>query len=135
MGAVATADRLSAPWTWSGRVMTLIVVLFLLFDAVIHLMNIAPVVQAFAELGMPDSKAMTIGVLELFCLVVYLIPQTAVLGAILLTGYLGGAVAMQTRIGSPLFGLVLFPVYLGLLVWGGLYTREPRLRALFPIRR
>ena len=75
------------------------------------------------------------GCLELACLVVYAIPRTSVLGAILLTGYLGGAVASHVRIGSPLFGFVLFPVYVGLLIWGALFLRDDRLRALIPLRR
>ena len=114
--------------------MTVIVVAFLLFDSVIKLLDIAPVVDNFAQLGMPNSKAITIGLLELICLIIYLVPQTAVLGALLLTAYLGGAVAIHTRIGSPLFGYVLVPVYIGLLLWGGLYVRESRLRTLLPLR-
>ena len=81
------------------------------------------------------SLALGIGILELVCLVVYVNPRTAILGAILLTGYLGGAVATNVRIGSPLFSHVLFPVYVGVLLWGGLFLREERLRALIPLRR
>src|SRR2546427_10624483 len=88
-----------------------VAVLFLLFACVIHLLRIAPVVAAFAQLGCPVSLARGLGVLELVCVVLYLIPRTSVLGAILLAAYLGGAVATQMRIGSPLFSTALFPVY------------------------
>jgi hypothetical protein len=98
-------------------------------------MKIAPVVEAFEHLGYPVSLALGIGILELVCIVVYVIPRTSILGAILLTGYLGGAVATHVRIGSPLFSHVFFPIYLGALVWGGLLLREERLRALIPFRR
>ncbi|HMH81846.1 MAG TPA: DoxX family protein [Gemmatimonadales bacterium] len=108
--------------------------LFLLFDGVIHMLKIAPVVDAFAQLGYPLSLALGLGVLELICVVAYLIPRTSILGAILLTGYLGGAIAAQVRIGSPLFSTTLFPVYVALLIWGGLYLRDDRLRALIPLR-
>lgn len=99
--------------------------LFLLFDSVIHLLNIPPVVQAFAHLGMPDSLAVGIGILELVCIVVYVIPRTSILGAILLTGYLGGATAIQVRIGGPF----LFSIVVGVLVWAEFYLRDDRLRA------
>jgi len=114
--------------------MSALAALFLLSDSVIHMMVIAPVVESFAELGFPVSLSLGIGILELVCIVLYLFPRTSVLGAILLTGYLGGAVAAQVRIGSPLFSHTLFPVYVGLLIWGGLFLREDRLRALIPLR-
>ena len=120
---------------WAGRIMTALAVLFLLFDGVIHVIRIPPVVESFGQLGYPVSLALGIGVLELVCLVVYVIPRTAVFGAILLTGYLGGAVATNVRISSPLFSHTLFPVYGGGLVWGGLYLRDDWLRALIPLRR
>ena len=119
---------------WAGRILTAMPVLFLLFDSVIKLMQIAPVRESFARLGYPESLATGIGILELVCLVLYLIPRTSVLGAILLTGHLGGAVATHVRVGDPLFSHVLFPTYVGLLVWGGLFLREDRLRALVPLR-
>ena len=124
----------SKQWLWAGRIMGGVVVLFLLFDSVIHLLRIAPVVAAFAQLGYPVSVARALGVLELVCVVLYLIPRTSVLGAILLAGYLGGAVATQLRIDSPLFSTVLFPVYVGVILWGALYLRDDRLRALIPLR-
>ncbi len=119
---------------WAGRVLSGLAVLFLLFDGVIKLAKLAPVVESFAHLGFPVSLAAGIGILGIVCVVAYAIPRTAVLGAILLTGFLGGATAAQVRIGEPLFSHVLFPTYVALLVWGGLYLREPRLRGLVPLR-
>ncbi|HEV2522681.1 MAG TPA: DoxX family protein [Candidatus Acidoferrales bacterium] len=120
---------------WAGRIMIAIVALFMIFDAVIHLMKIPPVVQAFAELSFPLSFAVTLGIIELFCVVLYVIPRTAILGAILLTAYLGGAISIQLRAGNPLFSQALFPVYVGVLAWGGLYLCDDRLRAMIPLRR
>lgn len=120
---------------WTGRVLSGIVVLFMLFDAVIHLMRIPPVVEAFAQLGLPLSLAVPLGILELICVVTYVFPRTSVLGAILLTGYLGGAIATQARVGHSLFGETLFPVYVGILLWGGLLLRNERLRAIFPVQQ
>ena len=119
---------------WAGRIMSALAVLFLLFDSVIKVMKLAPAVEGTTRLGYPESAVLGIGIIELVCLVVYVIPRTSVLGAILLTGYLGGAVATHLRVGDPLFSHVLFPTYLGVLLWGGLYVREPRLRALIPLR-
>ena len=119
---------------WTARIMAGIVVLFLLFDAVIHIAKIAPVVTAFAQLGYPLSAAVPLGVIELILIALYAIPRTSVLGAILLTGYLGGAIAAQVRIGAPLFSTTLFPIYVALFIWGGLYLRDDRLRALIPFR-
>lgn len=109
--------------------------MFLVFDAVIKFTNSPAVEQAFRGIGMPFSYAPAIGALLLICVLFYALPQTAVFGAILLTGYLGGAVSMHVRIGDPLFSHILFPVYVGVLVWGGLFVREPRLRALVPVRK
>ncbi len=120
---------------WAGRIMSALSVLFLLFDSVIHMMQIDPVVESFTQLGYPLSLALPIGILELVCLVVYVVPRTSILGAILVTGYLGGAIATSLRVGNPLFSHVLFPAYVGVLVWGALYLRDDRLRALIPLRR
>jgi hypothetical protein len=114
--------------------MTALPVLFLLFDSVIKLIRIDPVAQSFAQLGYPVHLAVAIGVIELVCLAAYVVPRSSVLGAILLTGYLGGAVATHVRVGSPLWSHVLFPIYVAALLWGGLYLREGRLRALVPLR-
>jgi hypothetical protein len=119
---------------WAGRIITTIVVLFLLFDSSIKLMRLAPAVEGTARLGYPVSLVAVIGIVLLACSAVYVIPRTSVLGAILLTGYLGGALASQLRIGEPLFSHVLFPIYFAVLLWAGLLLREPRLRALFPLR-
>jgi hypothetical protein len=115
---------------WAGRVVTALPVLFLLFDLSIKLAHVQPVSDAFARLGIPDHLAVAIGALELICLAIYLAPRTAVLGAVLLTGFLGGAIMLHVRIGDPLFSHVLFPVYIGALLWAGLYLRDPRIRAL-----
>jgi hypothetical protein len=118
---------------WVGRSISAFAVLFLIFDSVIKVLNLAPAVEATTQLGYPASLVIGIGVLELACLAVYVIPRTAVLGAILLTGYLGGAIATQVRADSPLFSVV-FPVIIGALIWGGLFLREQRLRALIPLQ-
>ena len=118
----------------AGYVISAIPVLFLLFDSVIKLMVIDAVVESFGQLGYPVSVALGIGLVELICLVLYVIPRTSVLGAILLTGYLGGAVATHVRVGSPVFTHALFPIYVAALLWGGLFLREGRLRALVPLR-
>jgi hypothetical protein len=118
----------------AGAVVTALPVLFLTFDTSIKLAMIQPVADSFVQLGWPVDLSVQIGLLELVCLALYLWPRTAVLGLILLTGYLGGAVATHVRIGSPLLTHVLFPVYVALLLWIGLSLREPRLRALVPLR-
>jgi hypothetical protein len=119
---------------WAGRIMGGIAVLFLLFDTIIKLMVIPPVVESMGQLGYPVRLAAGIGILELACIIVYLIPRTSTFGAILLTGYLGGAVASHVRVGNPLFSHVLFPIYVALLLWGALYVRSASLRALIPLR-
>ena len=120
---------------WTGRILSGLVVAFLLFDATIHILKPAPVIAGFTQLGFPVSVSVPLGVLELVFVILYLIPRTSVFGAILLTGYLGGAIAAQVRIGAPLFSTILFPIYVALFLWGGLYFRDPRVRALIPIAR
>ena len=119
---------------WAGRILTAIPILFLLFDGVTKLMLEQHVVAAMPQLGWPVALARPLGVILLASLALYVIPRTSVLGAILLTGYLGGAVATHVRISDPLVSHALFPVYVGMLVWGGLYLRDERLRALIPLR-
>jgi len=126
-------DRVPKGRLWTGRVLTILAVLFLLFDAVGKLIMPTPVVQAFVRLGFPTSLGVGIGVLLLLCTLLYAIPRTAVLGAVLLTGFLGGAVAIQLRAGSLLFETD-FPVLFGLLAWAGIYLRDTRLRKLLPLR-
>ena len=118
----------------AGYVLTGLVAAFLTFDTVMKLLQLAPAVQGTTELGYPAGTVVVIGAIELVCLVLYLIPRTSVLGALVLTGYLGGAIATHLRVGSPLPTHTLFPIYVALMVWGGLYLRESRLRALLPFR-
>jgi DoxX-like family len=120
---------------WTGRIMSALPALFLLVDGVGKLIKPAPVVEGTVQLGYPESVLLGLGIVLLTCTVLYTIPRTAILGAILLTGYLGGAIATHVRVGSPLFSHILFPVYLAVLIWGGLYLRDERLRALIPLRR
>ena len=120
---------------WTARVLSAIAIVFLLFDSVIHLMVTAPVVESFNQLGYPVSLAFGLGIIEIACLVLYGIPQTSICGALLLTGYLGGAVAAQLRIGAPLLSTTLFPVYVGVMVWGGLYLRDDLLHKIIPFRK
>jgi hypothetical protein len=131
------------PWTpragrglyRAGWVMSGLVIAFLLMDATMKLLALPVVLQAQAELGFQgEGMARGLGVILLVCTVLYAVPQTAVLGAIMLTGYLGGAVAVKLRVGDPLFTHILFGVYVGILVWGGLYLREARLRQILPLR-
>ena len=126
----------SAPgWQlWTGRVFTTLGVLFMLFDAAGKLMMPSFVVDSFGHLGLPVSLGATIGVILTACTIVYAIPQTAVLGAVLLTGYLGGAVAIHMRAGGTLFERI-FPVIFGVIIWAGIYLRDVRLRTVFPVRR
>jgi hypothetical protein len=119
----------------TAYVLTTIAVLFLTFDTVIKLLRLAPAVQGTVALGYPEHAVGVIGAIELACLVLYLAPRTAVLGAVVMTGYLGGAVATHVRVGNPLLSHTLFPVYVAALLWGGLYLRDARLRALMPFRR
>jgi hypothetical protein len=119
---------------WTGRIMSALPVVFLLMDGAMKLVKPDPVVKATVQLGYPESVILALGIVLLVCVILYVIPHTAVLGAILLTGYLGGAVATHVRVGDPLFSHTFFPVYVTMLVWGGLYLREERLRALIPLR-
>ena len=118
---------------WAGRIMSGLPALFLLVDGAAKLVKPAPVVEGTIKLGYLESVIVPLGIVLLACTILYVVPRTAVLGAILLTGYLGGAVATHVRVGDPLFS-VLFPVILGVLIWGGLYLRDDRLRALIPLR-
>ncbi|MEQ8376037.1 MAG: DoxX family protein [Roseibium aggregatum] len=120
---------------WAGRILTGLFALFMLGASIAPKLLHMPVAEdTLAELGWPAGYAFPIGLIELACLVLYLIPRTSVLGAILMMGLLGGAMATQIRAGSPLFSHVLFSLYLGLFMWGGLWLRAPDLRRLFPLR-
>jgi hypothetical protein len=116
---------------WTGRIMSAVPVLMLIMSAVMKLAKPQPVVDGFVHLGFPLSMVAGLGILELLCTAVYLVPATSILGAILLTGYMGGATVTTLRVGDAYYG----PVILGIMVWGGLYLRDPRLRALLPFRR
>jgi hypothetical protein len=135
MPTVEQTASISNKAIWAGRLMSGLVILFLLLDGAMKLIPLDVVIKASEPLGIPGDLARTLGVLTLVCTLLYAFPRTAVLGAILLTGYLGGAIATHLRVGDPLFSHVLFGAYLGLMVWGGLYLRDRRLRALIPLLR
>jgi len=120
---------------WTGRIITALAVLFMIFDIAIKLVELPIVAETMTQLGYPPELGRLIGVIELACLALYLYPRTAMLGAVLFTGVMGGAIATHMRIGDPLFSHTLFGVYLGAALWGGLWLRDARLRSLFPIRR
>jgi hypothetical protein len=121
---------------WTGRILTGLFALFMLGASIAPKLLGMPVAEeTLAQLGWPAGYALMIGVIELACLVLYLIPRTSLLGAVLMMALLGGAMATQIRADSPLFSHILFSVYLGLFMWGGLWLRDPRLRALFPVGR
>ena len=120
---------------WTGRVLSGLAIVFLLFDGAIKLVPLDIVITTSQQLGIPAELARTLGVLTLVCTILYAIPRTSVLGAILLTGYMGGAIYTHLRAGSPLFTHTLFGVYLAVLIWGGLYLRDERVRALIPFLR
>jgi hypothetical protein len=121
---------LSVGWILSG-----LTILFMLFDGISKLAMEHHVVEATAQIGYPPDVIRPLGIILLVCTILYAIPRTAIFGAVLLTGYLGGAVASKVRMEDPLFGSILFGVYFGILAWGGLYLRDERLRALIPLRR
>lgn len=141
MQAISSTANSAAPISvrayWAGWVISGLLIVFLLFDAIIKLVPLDVVTQTMGELGWPvtASMARTLGVLTLACTVLYAIPRTSLLGAVLLTGYLGGAIATHLRIGNPMLTHTLFGLYLGAMAWGGLYLRDARLRALVPLLR
>lgn len=119
---------------WTGYVLSGLAIVFLLLDTVIKVVQAAPAVESTVQLGYPAEYVVLLGVAELVCLALYAFPRTAVLGAIMLTGWFGGAMATHVRAGSPAFS-VIFPILIGLMVWGGLYLRDARLREIFPFRK
>jgi DoxX-like family len=125
----------SNPRRWTGFIITGLIATFMLLDAAMKFVAPKPVADAFVRTGWPIDLSVTLGAILLISTVLYLIPRTAILGAILLTGYLGGAVATNLRLHNPWFSHTLFPVYFGILVWGALWLRDPRLQALIPLRR
>ncbi|MDB5433606.1 MAG: Arginine/ornithine antiporter ArcD [Caulobacter sp.] len=130
-----TTETTSKPMLWTGRVFSGLFVLFILMDLTMKFIGRPEVAASMTQLGWPTHLSITLAVLLSVCLVLYLIPQTAILGAVLFTGYLGGAMATHLRVGSPLFSHVLFSIYVALFMWGGLWLRDARLRNLFPLRR
>jgi len=131
MSSSPSIPSVSKPALWTGWVLSGLPSLLLLFSGAMKLANPPGLTEGFAHLGLPVSHALGLGLLELGCTVVYLVPRTAVLGAVLLTGYLGGAILTHLRIGEPF----ILQALLGVVLWGGVYLREPRLRALLPLRR
>jgi hypothetical protein len=134
---IAKTVPVSKPARWTGRVLSGLVIVFLLFDGAIKLVPWPVVTETMDKMGYGSSEtlARSLGIITIVCTVLYSVPPTSILGAILLTGYLGGAMASHVRIGSPLFSHVLFGFYLGLMVWGGLWLRDPTLRTLIPFLR
>lgn len=126
-GAAAPVSML----VWVGRVISALVALFMLFDAGLKILKVPAAVEGTVRLGYSDGLLLPIGLAALVCVLLYSIPQTAVIGAILLTGYFGGATATQVRVHDPWF---IFPVFLGVLAWAGLYFRDGRVRGLIPLR-
>jgi DoxX-like family len=121
---------------WTGRILTAVFAVFMLAASIApKLLNLSVARDNLTQLGWPSGYVLMIGLIELTCLVLYLIPRTALLGAVLMMGLLGGAMATQIRAGSPLFSHILFGVYLAVFMWGGLWLRDARVRALFPVMR
>ena len=120
---------------WVSFILSGLVILFMLIDAAMKLLQFPVVLETTAQLGWPVASVVPVGVVLLICIALYAYPRTSVLGSILLTAYLGGTVATHARIGSPIFSHMLFGVYLCVMLWGGLYLRDERLRALIPFRR
>ena len=129
MQSTATVSK---PILWTARVMSALPVLLILLGSVMKLMKHPSVLEGFARAGLPERLIVPVGLIELVCVVVYLIPRTSVLGAILMTGLLGGATITTLRVGDPTYPM---PVIFGMLAWGGLYMRDLRLRALIPLRK
>ena len=121
---------ISNGWLWTARSLSALTMLFMIFDGVIHLMKPVPVVASFNRLGYPLSTSTDIGITELVCTVLYMLPRTAVIGAVLLTGVYGGAMAAHFRIADPFFDTYIFPTLMGALTWSGLLLRDPALRAV-----
>ena len=137
MTIIAETHPASSPARWIGRILSGLIIVFLLFDGAIKLVPWPIVTETMERMGYGSSDALMrgLGAITIVCTVLYAIPPTSILGAILLTGYLGGAIASHVRIESPLFTHTLFGLYLGLMLWGGLWLREANLRSLMPFRR
>ena len=126
----------ATPMIWTGRALSALFVLFMLGASIApKLLGAAIATETMVALGWPDAPTLLIGLIELGCVLLYLLPQTSVLGAVLMTAVLGGAIATQMQAGSPLLSHTLFGIYIGLFMWGGLWLRSPALRAVFPLKR
>ncbi|HEY6702234.1 MAG TPA: DoxX family protein [Pseudolabrys sp.] len=134
MQTMVQTNQTSNALLWVGRVMSGLVIAFMLLDGAMKLVPLDVVVTTSEQMGIPGDLARPLGLIGLVCTMLYAFPRTSVLGAIFLTGYLGGAIASHVRLNDPLFTHTLFGLYLGLLAWGGLYLRDARLRALIPLR-
>jgi len=134
MQTLVETNQTSNASLWIGRIMSGLVIAFMLLDGGMKLVPLNVVVTTSEQMGIPGSLARTLGILGLICTALYAVPRTSIVGAILLTGYLGGAIASHLRLVDPIFTHTLFGLYLGLLAWGGLYLRDDRLRALIPLR-
>jgi hypothetical protein len=132
MAAATQGASSSNKTVWAGRVISGLIVLFMLFDATVKLLKLPAAIEGTIRLGYPASLVLPIGIVALGCVVLYAIPRTTVLGAILLTGYFGGATATQVRVQDMWF---VMPVILGILAWAGLYLRDEGLRQLVPLKR
>ena len=133
-GTIATGHASSMGALWTGRALGGLAVAFLIFDGIGKLLEVQPVVDGTKQLGYPPDVVFGLGVTLLTCVLAYLVPRTSLLGAVLLTAYLGGAVATHVRVGSPILTHVLFPTYIAALLWGSLVLRDARLRAFLPWR-
>lgn len=130
-----TATETPKAMLWTGRVLSGLFVAFMLMDLTMKLLDLPVVAETSRQLGLPTDQARLLGTIQLICVALYLHPRTSVLGAILVSAYMGGAVATHLRVESPLFSHILFGVYLAVIAWGGLWLRDARLRSLFPWRR
>ena len=115
---------------WAGRIISGIAVFALLLDSMIKVLQTQPAIEGTMQLGYPASVVLGLGLVQLFCVIAYVVPRTSLLGAVLLTGYLGGAVATHVRVGNPFLTHVLSPIYVAIFIWGGLYLRDARVRTL-----
>lgn len=127
--------QISKPQLWTGRILSLLTVLFMLMDGIMKLFKPQMVIDATAKLGYAEHHILIMGICATVATIIYAIPRTSILGAVLLTGYLGGAVATNLRLDMPLIGYTLFPVYIAVLLWGGLWLRDEKLQAVFPFRK
>jgi hypothetical protein len=130
----AAIQTVSTPAVWAGRIIGGIAVAFLIFDSVGKLLEVQPVIEGTRQLGYSEDVVFSLGVTLLGCVLLYLVPQTSLLGAVLLTAYLGGAVATHVRVDNPLFTHTLFPTYVAALLWGALFLCDARLRVFLPWR-